>query len=177
MSTVNQFRAAMQRRGGVQRQYRWKVVVNFPTYAADNELARDASLTAITAQTPPSTIGEILIPWGGRELPYPGDRKFEALPITFIGVADDSVHSAFEAWSEGINGSTSNTAAVSPTEYMRDVEIQLLNDLDEVIKIYTLEASWPQNVGELELDQTSQDSYSQFTVTMRFLQATNPNSR
>ncbi|AWY10147.1 tail tube protein [Vibrio phage VP-1] len=176
MPTVNQFRAAVQRRGGVQRQYRWRVIVNFPAFAADNELARDASLTAITTQTPPSTLGEILIPWGGRELPYPGDRKFEALPITFIGVGDDSVHSAWEKWSEGINGSSSNQAGYEPSEYMRDIQIQLLDDRDVVKKTYTLEAAWPQNVGELELDQTAQDSYAQFTATLRFLQATNDNS-
>lgn len=176
MATVNQFRAAVARRGGIQRQYRWRVIINFPAFAADNDLARDASLTAITSQTPPSTLGELIIPWGGRELPYPGDRKFEALPITFIGVVDDSVHSAWETWSEGINGSSSNQASYEPAEYMRDIQIQLLNDKDVVQKTYTLEAAWPQNVGEIELDQTSQDAYSQFTVTLRFLQATNNNS-
>lgn len=177
MSSISKVRAAISRRGGVQRQYRWRVLVNLPAYAADNELARDASLLAITTQTPPSILGELIVPWGGREIPFPGDRKFEPFPITFIGVADDSIHTAFEIWSEGINGTRSNTASYEPEEYLRDFELQLLDDRDNVIKSYTLEASWPQNVGEMELDQTSQDGYSQFTVTLRFLQATNINSR
>lgn len=172
MPSVKQFRAAMKRGGGVARKHRWAIVANFPTYAATNELSRDTALTAITATVPPAVIGEMLVTWGGRELPLPADRKFEAWPVTFIGLQNAEAHTAFIKWQESINGSSSNAASADADEYLRDWSIQLLDDKDNVIKTYTLEDCWPQTVGELELDQTAVDDFMQFTVTLRFFQAT-----
>lgn len=167
---IQDFRAALNRNQGVQRQHRWRVIVNYPSQAASGETILDTTLLAQTATLPPSTIGEIMVPWGGRELPLPGDRKFEPYPITFVGVQSDAIHAAFESWSELINGTASNAMSSDLTELMRDIELQLLDDQDNTIRSYILQGAWPQEVGAVELDQTAQDSHTTFTVTFRYIQ-------
>ncbi|QZI90463.1 hypothetical protein MYOV003v1_p0139 [Vibrio phage 207E48.1] len=177
MPSVQDFRAALQRRGGVGRQHRWRVIVNLPPFAASPDLLKDASLMALTTQTPNGVLGEISIPWGGREIPLPGDRKYEVFPITFIASEDDSVHTAFEIWQQGINGDRNNASTIANDDSMRDFTLQLLDQNDSVVKEYVLEGAWPQEVGQLELDQTAQDSYGQFTVNLRYIMSTTANSR
>lgn len=177
MSTVTQFRGAVSRGGGVQRQHRWKVTVNFPSFVAGADTIRDVSLLATTTNTPTGQLGEILLPWGGRELPFPGDRRFEALPVTFIGTVDNKVYNAFEVWQQFINGSENNRSSANADEYMRDVTLELLDSNDKVTKTFVLQGVWPMNLGQLELDMSAMDSYTQFTVDLRFFQATSDKTR
>lgn len=177
MPSITAFRDTFNRHGGALRQHRWRVNLKFPTAVATSDETRDASILGLSTTTPKSVLGEILIPWGGREFPNPGDRKFEPWNITFIGVEDDFHHTLFEAWSEQFNGSESNTAAGEFTDNYADIEIELLDKNDNVIKTYVLEDAWPQEVGELNLDQTAQDSYGQFNVILRYFKARNARSR
>lgn len=176
MATVDQFRAAITKGGGIQRQHRWKVTINFPSFAADNETTKNVCLLAITTNTPTGQLGEILIPWGGRELPFPGDRRFEALPITFINVVGNAPYNSFEIWQQAINGTVSNRASVNEEEYFRDITLELLDSQDRTTKIWTLQGAWPQNLGQLELDMSSMDSFTQFTTDLRYFQAVSDKS-
>lgn len=171
MSRITDFRAGVTKHGGVMRQYRWRFNFSFPASVASSDETKDVSVMAITSTTPKSVLGELMIPFGGREMPLPGDRKFEPISVTFIGVEDDFHHTIFERWSEAFNGTESNTAVAALEDLYKDIEIELLDKNDNVIKTYKLEDAWPQEVGELTLDQTSQDSYSQFTVVLRFFQS------
>lgn len=177
MASVSDFRGAVARGGGVQRQHRWKVTVNFPSFVADADTIRDVSLLAITTNTPSGVLGEILVPWGGREIPFPGDRKFESLPVTFMGSVDNKVYNAFEIWQQYANGSSSNRASATTDEVMRDVILELLDADDNVTKTWTLEGTWPMNLGQLELDMAATDSFTQFTVDLRYIQAVSDNAR
>lgn len=176
MATVDQFRAAITRGGGVQRQHRWRVTIPFPSFAADSDTTKNVCLLAITTNTPTGQLGEILIPWGGRELPFPGDRRFEALPITFINVVNNSSYNSFEIWQQSINGTSSNRSSVSEEEYFRDVVLDLLDSQDNVTKTWTLQGTWPQNLGQLELDMSAMDSFTQFSVDLRYFQAVSDKS-
>lgn len=177
MPQVTDFRNALNRHGGVGRQYRWRVTLSFPQSVATSDQSRDASLLAITTQTPKAVLGEVNLVWGGREFPQPGDRKFEPFQITFIGVQDDFHHTLFESWSEQFNGTLSNTSNGNFEDLYQDITLELLDSEDNVIKEYVLEDSWPQEVGELSLDQTAQDSFNQFTVTIRSFLHRNPSAR
>ncbi|QJT71417.1 tail tube protein [Vibrio phage vB_VcorM_GR28A] len=167
---VSTFQAALNRHGGVQRQYRWRWIPNLPAAIASPSDLEDVSLMAISTTLPPSTLGEVLIPWGGRELPLPGDRKFQPWTVTMINTTDDFAHALCENWSELINGTQSNVTTGDQTALLLDQTLQLLDENDNVVREYTLELAWPQEVGEVELDQQSQDSFGQFTLTLRYLQ-------
>lgn len=172
MATVSQFRSAISQGGGVQRQHRWRISFNFPTFVADAATTSRVSLLAVTTNTPTGQLGEILVPWGGREIPFPGDRRFEALPVTIINCVNNDPYNSFEVWQQYINGNENNRSSANADEYMRDIVMELLNANDEVTKTFTLQGAWPMNIGQLELDMTAMDSYTQFTVDLRFLQST-----
>lgn len=174
---ISDFRSAISKHGGVQRKFRWRVNVSFPAGAVGSEVARDISILATTSTTPKQTLGEMMVQWGGREFPYPGDRKYEPITFTFINTQDNFAYDAFELWSQLINGDDSNTSAAPISDLLSDWTIELLDQNDDVTKVFKLEDLWPQELGEIELDQTSQDEYGTFTLNTRFFKSTTINSR
>jgi len=168
MPNIADFLASIS--SGVHRQYKYRVTVNFPPTVGDNDTTRTASLLAKSTSVPQSILGEIVINWGGREIPLPGDRTFPEFTLSFINTNDYDVRNAWESWSEMINGSESNTAGViDPDDYMRDVTLEMLGPTDNVIKTYVLQNAWPKEVGAIALDMTSLDSFSEYDVVMRYI--------
>lgn len=170
---ISQLRAAIK--SGLVRSNRWRVTVNFPGYAGSGADGQQASLLARTTNTPSATVGVIDLTWGGRNLPIPGDRTYEEFTVTFIGVNDMNVYNAFQKWSENINGSESNKGLTNLEQIMNDVTLELLDVNDQVTKTYILHDGWPATVGQMSLDSGEMDGYSQFDVTFRYVQYTQPN--
>lgn len=167
MANVTEFRNAI--RSGLARQHKWRCIINFPDFAGGNADVKQASLLARTANTPSSTVGVIDLPWGGRILPVPGDRTFEEFTVNFIAVNDMNVRNAFERWSEGINGSASNTGFVNLDDFTKDLQFDMLDVNENVTKTYVLKDAWPQMVEGMTMDSGSQDSYAEFQVVFRYV--------
>jgi hypothetical protein len=115
--------------------------------------------------------------WGGRTLPLPGDRTYGEFSINFIGVNDNNVYFAFQRWSEAINGSDSNSGLTALDDFMRDVQLQLKDMGDATTMTYILRDAWPTVVSGVELDSGALDSYTDFTVTFRYVNYSNDVSR
>jgi hypothetical protein len=167
MANITEFRNALK--SGVLRQHKWRVIFNFPAYAGNTDNSRQASLLARTATTPSSTLGVIELQWGGRTLPLPGDRTYEEFPVTFIGTNDMNIRNAFESWSENINGSQSNAGIVDPESFVKDIQFDLTDINDTVIKTYILKDAFPVSISGMDMDAGSQDSFAEFTVTFRYV--------
>ncbi len=167
MPNITEFRSAI--RSGVSRQHKWRIIFNFPQFAASGEVGRQASLQARTANVPSSTMGVMELPYGGRVLPLPGDRIYEEFTTNMIAVNDHNVRDALERWSEGINGSESNTGLSNLEDFMRDIVLEMLDQQDNVVKTYVLRDAWPVIVGQADLDQGATDSFVEFPVTWRYV--------
>jgi hypothetical protein len=167
MANVSAFRGAI--RSGLVRQHKWRSIVNFPEYAGSNDAVRQASLLARTTTTPASNIGVMDVGWGGRQIPVPGDRTYEEFTVTFIGVNDFNVRDAFERWSEAINGSETNTGLTALDDFMRDIQLDLLDMNDNVTKTYILKDAYPTVVAGMDMDSGSMDSFVEFSVTFRYI--------
>lgn len=167
MTSIAAFRGAI--RSGVQRQHAWKVQVNFPTYAGSNDTVRQASLLARTTGVPASNIGVMGVAWGGRNLPLPGDRTYEEFTVNFINVNDGNVFRAFQRWSEAINGSDTNTGLTNLDDFMRDIQLDLLDVEGNITMSYILRDAWPQNINGIELDAAATDSYTSFNVVFQYV--------
>ncbi len=174
---ISDLRAALNRHGNVQRKYRWRINVSFPAGLVANEDARDMSILATSTNTPKSTLGEILLPYGGREFPLPGDRKYEPLNLTFINTQDNFGHNILDLWSQQFNGDNTNTASDTVANLVADWELELLDDAGNATKTWNLEDCWPQEVGELELDQASQDEFGTYSAVIRYFKSATENSR
>lgn len=164
---ISEMKAAV--RSGLVRQHKWRVLIDFPTYAGNNADSKQASMLARTAATPPSTMGVIDLAWGGRVLPLPGDRQYQEFEVTFIAVNDQNVYNAFQRWSEAVNGSSTNTGLVNIDDFMQDITFQLLDQNDTVTQTWVLKDAWVPTVGSMQMDSGALDTYSEFSVVFRYI--------
>lgn len=158
---VDDFKAKL--RGGGARPNLFKATLNFPAYAGgDVELT---SFMCKTAALPASVIETISVPFRGRSLQIAGDRPaFEPWTVTIINDTDFAVRNAMERWMNGINGHSSNTGLVNPTDYQADMFVDQLDRDGESIKRYTFRGAFPTNVGAIELSYDTTGAIEEFTV-------------
>jgi hypothetical protein len=117
------------------------------------------------AALPASVIETISVPFRGRSLQIAGDRPaFEPWSVTIINDTDFAVRNAMERWMNGINGHSSNTGLVNPTDYQADMFVDQLDRDGESIKRYTFRGAFPTNVGAIELSYDTTGAIEEFTV-------------
>ena len=93
MATVDDFKAKLI--GGGARANLFKATLAFPAYAAgDTELAQ---FMCKAAQLPASVVGQIDVPYRGRQMKIAGDRTYENWTVTIINDTGNtgSLHSMF----------------------------------------------------------------------------------
>lgn len=166
MPSINEFKQAI--RAGLQRNNRFRVMVDFPNFATGQDTARQASVLARTATTPESTLGVLELNYSGRQIPLPGDRQFNEWPVTFIGTQDWNIRDAFEVWQQNINGNESNSGLAAPEDYSRDILFEMLDANDNVTAAYILRDAWPVTVTGGEADSGAQDAFQEFNVAFRY---------
>ena len=158
---VDDFKAKL--RGGGARPNLFKATINFPAYAGgDVELT---SFMCKAARLPASVIETIAVPFRGRVMTIAGDRpSFEPWTVTIINETDFSIRNAFERWMNGMNGHSSNTGLVNPTDYQADMFVDQLDRTGESIKRYTFSGAFPTNVSAIELSYDTTGAIEEFQV-------------
>jgi hypothetical protein len=152
--------------GGGARPNLFKATVTYPGYAGgDTELT---SFMCKGAQLPASTIGQIDIPFRGRQLKIAGDRTFENWSITILNDAKMEVRNAFERWMNGMNEHVNNTGLSNPTDYQADMTIEQLDRSGAVTKSYTIRGAYPISVAAIDLSYESNDAIEEFTVDLAY---------
>ena len=161
---VDDFKSKL--RGGGARPNLFKATINFPGYANG-----DAELTSFmceTAQLPGSTMGQIIVPFRGRQLKMAGDRTFDAWTVTIINDTDFAIRDAMERWMNGMNAHSANTGLSSPIAYEADLKVDQLDRDGAVIKTYTFRGSFPQDLSPIDLAYSSNDEIERFQVTFAY---------
>ena len=144
---VDDFKSKL--RGGGARPNLFKATINFPGYAnGDPELT---SFLCETAQLPGSTLGQIIVPFRGRQLKMSGDRTFEAWTPTIINDTDFVIRDSMERWMNGMNAHSANTGLSSPIAYEADLKVDQLDRDGGVLKTYTFRGSFPQDLSPIDL--------------------------
>ena len=114
------------------------------------------------------TIGEIAIPFRGRNLYIAGDREFETWETTVINDTDFNVRNAMERWLNAINDTATNTGLSNVADYTADLTVEQLDRDDTVLKSYILRNCMPQGTGAIELSYETTNAIEEFTVTWRY---------
>lgn len=149
----------------------FSAVVAFPTGV--NGDPEKASFMIKGASLPGSTIGEIPVPYRGRNLYVAGDRTFEPWEITVINDVDFAIRNSFTSWLELITKAEGNITEFdtsSSVPYYADMEIHQL-DRDEGgnrLKTYKFIDTFPTAVSQIDLAADSNDTVEEFTVTLRY---------
>lgn len=173
---IDDFKAALI--GGGARPNYFRVLPQFPG-GVENTDDTGLGLTALgsfmikTAQLPGSTMGEIPVPFRGRQLYIAGDRTFEPWTITVMNDNNFAIRNAFESWSNNINQHVNNDSAggIDATDfnsYVQDWTVQHLDKAGGVIKEIVLRGCFPTTVDAIDLSFDTTDAIEEFTATIRY---------
>lgn len=161
---VDDFKSKL--RGGGARPNLFKATINFPGYAnGDPELT---SFLCETATLPGSTLGQITIPFRGRQLKMAGDRTFDVWSVQIINDTDFAIRDSMERWMNGMNAHSANTGLSSPIAYEADLRVEQLDRDGSVLKLYTFRGAYPQDLSPIDLAYGSNDEIERFQVTFAY---------
>ena len=130
---------------------------------------RRASFLARGTNLPAQTLGEIAVPFRGRQIYIAGDRTFdETWTTTFLNDTDFMVRTAIELWMNGINDLAANTGVIAPADYQTDLTVEQLDRDDTVLKTYIFRSAWPLTISQIDLTSDQADAIEEFEVTWRY---------
>jgi len=130
---------------------------------------RDLAFMVKSASLPAASVGEIVVPYRGRQIKLPGDRVFEDWEITVMSDSDMSLRKSFEQWHNQMQTHEGNTMKFGNALFA-DWNIQALNRLHQPISNakYNMYQCWPKAIGAMEMAFDTNDSIVEFTVTMSY---------
>ena len=126
---------------------------------------------AKAAQLPGSTIGQITVPYFGRELKFAGNRTFTDWSLQIINDEDFVIRNALESWMNALNSNTTNirnNAATTPTNYTVDATVDQYGKTGTIIKSYKFVGLFPVDVAPIDLGWDQNDSIEEYSATFAF---------
>jgi hypothetical protein len=166
MANINDFKAKLA--GGGARPNQFKVTMPFPGYAQVGGEIEDLAFLCRATVIPAMTVGNINVPFRGRQIKIAGDRTFEDWNVTVINDTDFKLRNAFERWQNGINNMTDNEGLTNPVDYQVDAFVDHLDRNGSTIKSYTLRGLYPVSVGSIELNYETNDALEEFQTTFAY---------
>jgi hypothetical protein len=135
MANIDDFKANLI--GGGARSNQFRVTITAPPGIAIGLDVRRTSFLVRSSNLPAMSLGEIPIPFRGRNIYIAGDRTFdEQWTTTFFNDTDFMIRNAMERWSNGINDLADNTGVIAPADYQTDLTVEQLDRDDTVLKSY-----------------------------------------
>ena len=166
MANINDFKAKLA--GGGARPNQFKVTMPFPGYAQVGGEIEDLAFLCRATVIPAMTVGNINVPFRGRQIKIAGDRTFEDWNVTVINDTDFKLRNAFERWQNGINNMTDNEGLTNPVDYQVDAFVDHLDRNGNTIKSYTLRGLYPTIVSAIDLNYETNDVVEEFTATFAY---------
>jgi hypothetical protein len=166
MANVSDFISKLK--GGGARANQFKVTMPFPGFAAVGGETESMAFLCSATTLPASTLGEITVPFRGRNIYMAGDREFETWSTTIINDTDFLIRNAIERWSNGINNMSDNEGLVNPVDYQVDAFVDHLDRNGNTIKSYTFRGMFPTTLGTIDLNYDPATALETFECTWRY---------
>jgi len=166
MPNINDFKAKLA--GGGARANQFKVTMPFPGYAAVGGEIEDLAFLCRATTIPAMVVGNINVPFRGRQIKIAGDRTFEDWSVTVLNDTNFKLRNAFERWQNGINNMTDNEGLTNPVDYQVDAFVDHLDRNGNTIKSYTLRGLYPINIAAIELNFDEATAIEEFSVTFAY---------
>ena len=166
MPNINDFKSKL--RGGGARANQFRVTMPFPGFASVGGETETMSFLTTSTSLPGMTLGEVAIPFRGRELYVAGDRTFATWSTTILNDTDFLIRNAYERWLNGINNMSDNEGLVNPADYQVDAFVDQLDRNGATLKSYTLRGAFPVVIAPIELTYDEQTAVEQFDVTFSY---------
>ena len=167
MANIDDFKANLI--GGGARANQFRVTITPPPGIAIGLDVRRASFLVTASNLPGSTLGEIAVPFRGRNIYVTGDRPApETWTVTFYNDTDFMIRNAMERWHNGINDFANNTGVTTPADYQTDLFVEQLDRDDTVLKTYIFRNAFPLTIGTIDLSSAEAGELETFEVTWRY---------
>ena len=167
MAQIDDFKANLI--GGGARANQYGVTVTPPPGIAIGLDVRRASFLVTASNLPESTLGEIAVPFRGRNIYVSGDRPApETWTVTFMNDTDFMIRNAMERWQNGINNYAENTGVINPADYQTDLFVEQLDRDDTILKSYTFRNAFPLTIGTIDLSSAEAGEIETFEVTWSY---------
>jgi len=168
---VNTFRAELTQGGA--RPALFEVQISPPTGGLGGQgvdLITKSPFMVRAAQIPAQTLGQVVVPYFGRQIKLAGNRTFEDWSVTIINDEDFKIRNAVEVWQESINSHVGNLrefATSSPNLYRGQATVTQFSKTGERIRTYKFEGFYPQAVSTIDLSWDA-DAIEEFQVTWAY---------
>ena len=166
MANINDFKAKLA--GGGARANQFKVTMPFPGYAQVGGEIEDLAFLCTSTTIPAMTVGNINVPFRGRQIKIAGDRTFADWNITVLNDTDFKLRNAFERWQNGINNMTDNEGLSNPVDYQVDAFVDQLDRNGSTLKTYTLRGTFPTTLAPIDLSYSDNSAVETFSCTFRY---------
>ena len=161
-NSVNNFVNALKGGGARANQFR----VSFPALDGSTGLME---FMARGAQIPAVTMGEVTVPYRGRQVFVPGDRTYDAWTITVFNDSGFTIRGALENWQNQIQDiGASTTARLEGMSVYRNAEVLHLGRNGDLLRTYRLFNCWPTTIDAIYLAFDTNDAIEEFGCTFRF---------
>ena len=167
MAAIDDFKANLI--GGGARANQFRVTITPPPGIAIGLDVRRASFLVTASNLPQSQLGEIAVPFRGRNIYVTGDRPApEPWTVTFFNDTDFMVRTAMERWHNGINNFADNTGVTNAADYQTDLFVEQLDRDDTILKTYIFRSAFPVSVGQIDLTNEETTTIETFEVQWRY---------
>jgi len=167
MAAIDDFKANLI--GGGARANQFRVTITPPPGIAIGLDVRRASFLVTASNLPQSQLGEIAVPFRGRNIYVTGDRPApEPWTVTFFNDTDFMVRTAMERWHNGINNFADNTGVTNAADYQTDLFVEQLDRDDTILKTYVFRSAFPVSVGQIDLTNEETTTIETFEVQWRY---------
>ena len=167
MANIDDFKANLI--GGGARANQFRATITPPAGIAIGLDVRRTSFLVTAAQLPASTLGEIAVPFRGRNIYVSGDRPApETWDMTVYNDTDFMIRNAMERWQNGINDYANNTGVTAASDYQTDLFVEQLDRDDTVLKTYIFRSAYPLTIGDIALSSAEAGEIETFEVTWRY---------
>ena len=168
---VSDFKNAMTYDGA--RPNLFKVVYGTASAAGQFTPGEDFEMFCRATSIPGTTIGQVVVPYFGREVKFAGNRTFADWSVTVINDEDFKVRSVMEKWMNSINLHTANSRVGGGTGtkgYYSTATVHQLSKstIGNTTRSYTFQQMFPTDLSEITLDWGDNDSIQEFTVTFAY---------
>ena len=167
MANIDDFKANLI--GGGARANQLRVTVTpLPGIAIGLDVRR-ASFLVTASQLPASNLGEIAVPFRGRNIYVAGDRPApETWTTTFYNDTDFMIRNAMERWHNGINDFANNTGVVNSADFQTDLFVEQLDRDETILKTYIFRSAFPLTIAAIDLSTDEATAIEEFEVTWRY---------
>ena len=167
MASIDEFKANLIGGGASPNQFR--VTITPPPGIAIGLDVRRTSFLCTASNLPGMTLGEVAVPFRGRNIYIAGDRpEFETWTTTFYNDTDFMIRNAMERWNNGINDLRENTGVTAPADYQSDLFVEQLDRDDSILKSYIFKSAYPLTIGTIDLASDSVNTLETFECTWRY---------